>query len=139
MRRENLHLTLVFIGGLRREQALEVAARLAQLPAPEFDWRLDAIGVFARARVLWAGGASEPLAELAGRSRRLLETLAVPFDHRPFVPHVTLLRKLPREACRLAAEPIEPPVLWRAASPVLLQSTTDGHGTRYAVLPACSG
>jgi 2'-5' RNA ligase len=138
MQRENLHLTLAFIGQLPREQAQQVATQLAQLPAPGFTWLLDSVGAFARSRVLWAGGTSEELAGLAERSRRLLEALAVPFDHRPFVAHATLLRKLPREAARLVGGPIEPPIPWHAAAPVLLQSTTDEHGTRYVVLPALS-
>jgi len=131
MRRENLHLTLAFIGALQAERARQVAARLAiEEPSP-FDWSLDELGAFAGARVLWVGGAEAQLEALATRSRRLLDELGVRFDRKPFVAHVTLLRNLPREAAGDAARRLEPPILWRAAAPVLLQSTTDADGLRY--------
>jgi len=139
MRRENLHLTLAFIGALPREIAQRVAARLAAEPAGAFDWELDAIGAFGGARVLWAGGTSAALHALAERSRRVLDELAVRYDRKPFVAHVTLLRNVPREAARLAAGPIEPPIRWHAGAPVLLQSTTDANGTRYTPLAAGNG
>ncbi len=136
MRRENLHLTLAFIGSLPLGIARRLAAQLALQPVEAFDWMLDEVGVFAGARVLWAGGSSPPLHALAERSRQLLERLAVPFDRKPFVPHVTLLRKLPREALRQAGGPIEPPIPWRVGAPVLLASISTAQGTRYlAVSP----
>lgn len=139
MRRENLHLTLAFIGGLPRAIAHRLAAQLALQPADAFDWMLDEIGAFAGARVLWAGGPSQPLQEMADRSRQLLDQLAVPFDRKPFVPHVTLLRSLPRDALRRAGGPIEPPILWRVGAPVLLASITEAQGTRYTpVSPAAT-
>jgi 2'-5' RNA ligase len=139
MRRENLHLTLAFIGALPGERAQQVASELTLLRAEEFDWALDAVGAFAGARVLWAGGNSEPLRLLAERARRLLDSLAVPFDRKPFVPHVTLLRNLRRDALAAAGGPIDPPILWRVGAPVLLQSSTDAQGTRYTAVAAGSG
>jgi RNA 2',3'-cyclic 3'-phosphodiesterase len=136
MRRENLHLTLAFIGALPRELALQVAARLAAEPSDEFDWALDATGAFGGARVLWVGGSSEALQALAERSRRLLDELGVRYDRKPFVAHVTLLRQVPRESARLATGPVEPPIVWHVSAPVLLQSTTDGDGIRYTPLAA---
>lgn len=131
MRRENLHLTLAFIGALQAERARQVAARLVVEEPSPFDWSLDELGAFAGARVLWVGGAEAQLEALAARSRRLLDELGVRFDRKPFVAHVTLLRNLPREAAGDAARRLEPPILWRAAAPVLLQSTTDADGLRY--------
>ena len=131
MRRENVHLTLAFIGALEAELAQQVAARLAAEPFAPFDWTLDAIGAFAGARVLWAGGSSAQLEALAARARRLLDDLTVPFDRKPFVAHVTLLRNVPREAARDAAHAIEPPILWHAGAPVLLESRIDVQGLRY--------
>jgi 2'-5' RNA ligase len=139
MRRENLHLTLAFVGSLPREIARRLAARLAVQPADAFDWMIDEVGAFAGARVLWAGGSSLPLQALADRSRRLLDELSVPFDRKPFVPHVTLLRNLPRDALRPAGRPIEPPITWRVGAPVLLVSVTGAQGTRYAAMSADNG
>lgn len=134
MRRENLHLTLAFIGALEADRAQLVAARLAAEPVQPFAWSLDTVGAFGGARVLWVGGADAQLEALAAATRRLLDELRVRFDRKPFVGHVTLLRKLPRDAARGTADRIEPPIRWQAAAPVLLESRTDAQGTRY--LPA---
>jgi 2'-5' RNA ligase len=131
MRRENLHLTLAFVGTLDALRARQLASALAAEPAAPFDWTLDAVGAFAAARVLWAGGADPRLDALAARVRALLEALDVRFDRRPFVAHVTLLREVPREAARNAARAIEPPLPWHAGTPVLLESRTDPGGVRY--------
>lgn len=139
LRRENLHLTLAFIGVAPRAQARQVAARLADLPFEPFDWTVDAVGAFGGTRVLWAGGSSDALRALAQRTRALLDDLAVPYDRRPFVAHVTLLRNVPRGAAHEVAAAVAPPIVWHAGPPVLLQSTTEAGGTRYTALPAGDG
>jgi len=139
MRRENLHLTLAFIGALGVDTAREVAARLAAEPALSFEWSLDAIGAFAGARVLWVGGSDPRLDALAARSRELLDELGVPFDRKPFVAHVTLLRNVPREAAREIAGAIEPPIHWHAGAPVLLESRSGDQGVRYTPVAARAG
>jgi len=131
MRAENLHLTLAFIGALGLSQAREVAARLSALRHEPFDWALDAVGSFGRARVLWAGGMDARLDALASQARQLLDELGVAYDRKPFVAHVTLLRKLPRAATLEPPRRIEPPIVWRARQPVLLESRAEADGTRY--------
>jgi len=135
MRRENLHLTLVFIGALPVDQAQRVVAELAKIPQQEFDWTVDKLGAFAGAGVLWAGDESGPLQELAAQVRRMLDELSVTYDHKPFVPHVTLLRRLPRQAAARAAAPILPPIRWRVGAPRLLESSSDARGIRYREFP----
>lgn len=131
MRAQNLHLTLAFIGALEAERARQVAAALVSASFAPFEWTLDAVGSFGRARVLWAGGSDASLDAMAAQARRLLDELGVPYDRRPFVAHVTLLRKLPRAATHDTALRIEPPIRWRAGAPVLLESRSDAEGTRY--------
>jgi 2'-5' RNA ligase len=139
MRRDNLHLTMAFIGALEADRARELAEALAaQAPLP-FDWSLDSVGAFAGARVLWVGGSDAQLDALAARSRRLLDDLGVHFDRKPFVAHVTLLRDLPRAAAGEAARRIEPPIRWHAGPPVLLESRTDASGVRYLPVAARDG
>lgn len=139
MQRDNIHLTLAFIGALDAAIAQRVAARLLAEKFEPFDWVLDAVGAFDRARVLWAGGTDARLEALAARVRQLLDALDVRYDRKPFVAHVTLLRKLPRVTARAASLAVEPPILWRAAAPVLLQSTTDRNGTRYTAVDGQDG
>lgn len=120
--RANLHLTLAFIGDLAGDAAQRVALQLRALPVVAFAWTIDAVGSFAGPRVAWAGGPTPPaLQALVDTVRALLTAEQVRFDRRPFVPHVTLVRHLPRSAAGLA-RPIEPPIAWQAGAPVLLRS-----------------
>ncbi len=131
MRAGNLHLTLAFIGSLDEKVAARVAARLEEFPHAPFDWLLDSTGAFAGAHVAWAGGAEdERLSQLAGRTRDLLDTLAVSYDRKRFAAHVTLLRDVDRAAA--LAGSIAPPIVWRVEKPLLLRSLSAADGTRYA-------
>ncbi len=141
MRPDNLHLTLAFIGELDTARAAQVAAELDRLPFESFTWTLDAVGAFDRARVLWAAGPDcVALAALAQRVRALLDVMHMPYDRKPFVAHVTLLRELTRDEARRAAAPIAPPIVWRADRPQLLQSAQrDGRLCYERVAPAAIG
>jgi 2'-5' RNA ligase len=63
----------------------------------------------------------------------LLDELQLRYDRKPFVPHVTLLRNVPRAALSMT-QIIDPPIAWLAHRPVLLQSIHDEKGTRYVAL-----
>jgi 2'-5' RNA ligase len=143
MRAENLHLTLAFIGAVDEATATAVATALRGIEVTPFDWRLDAIGAFEHARVLWAGGPRDcRLDGLAAAVRARLDALGVPYDRQPFTAHVTLLRDLPRaqaaaQRVELPSElPIQPPIIWPLARPLLLQSTTEQGRLRYRPLNA---
>jgi len=95
MQPRNLHLTLAFIGELDAIRAADAARACAA--ASGFSWSIAATGAFARARVAWAGGASNPAVEAAARAARAaLDALGVAYDRKPFVPHVTLFRDVHR-------------------------------------------
>lgn len=88
----NLHLTLAFIG--MRPDPEKVLPLLPPVEKP-FPVILSHAGIFPKADVLWAGTQpSAELDELAARVRARLTEAGVPFDGRPFVPHITLARKL---------------------------------------------
>jgi 2'-5' RNA ligase len=137
-RADNLHLTLAFIGELALPQAREAAAALRDACDEPFDWRIDHIGRFGRARVLWAGGPEEPrLTRLAERVRDRLRALRVRFDEKRFAAHVTLLRDLPAQPMGAAAEVIETidPFMWPVRSASLHVSERDAQGAiRYRAL-----
>ncbi len=85
----NLHMTLAYIGMWPEA----VTDRLLAVPEP-FPVTLSRLGVFPEAGVLWAGTApSETLDSLAESVRRSLDEARIPFDHQPFIPHITLARK----------------------------------------------
>jgi 2'-5' RNA ligase len=140
MRAGNLHLTLAFIGELSSSQAPAVVEALERLAVERFDWRVDHIGRFEGARVLWAGGPPEPrLIELAEHVRAELTGLRVRFDQKRFAAHVTLLRDLPasrRGATENAAQAIEP-FAWPIGEALLVASERDPAGaTLYRPLQA---
>jgi len=138
MRPENLHLTLAFIGQMAETAARELAAALAREVCQPFDWRIDHVGRFERARVLWAGGPEElRLVQWAERVRQLLQTMQVAFDRKPFAAHVTLLRDAPARRGAEPAEASEPiePIRWPVQAARLIVSERDARGaTRYRPL-----
>lgn len=92
-RTENLHLTLAFIGELEREEAVRAANAVAEISAVSFDWRFSGLGRFGGLGFLWAGFADPaPVAALSQAVRMRLEDLGLPYDPKPFRPHVTLAR-----------------------------------------------
>ena len=112
--RERMHLTLVFLGDVPEDRLpaakAAVAAGVARWAAgrdrgsrlPHI--RIGGGGRFGRGRftTLWAGvrGDVAALGDLVGDLRRELRTAKLPFDVKPFRPHVTLARpgdRLPAE------------------------------------------
>jgi len=130
----NLHLTLAFIGSLEVDRVASLARRLDQYATSEFDWIVDRVGHFAGARVVWAGGPDNAqLSALAAGVRDLLGSSDIPFDHKPFAAHVTLLRDVVRWNTRFS---IEPSIIWRCHGPTLVRSETGPHGVSYAPVSA---
>ena len=85
----NLHLTLAFIG----EWPEDVTPVLPAVTEP-FEIELAGPGIFPEAKVLWAGvKPSAALDRLAGEARDRLAANRIPFDPKPFNPHITLVRK----------------------------------------------
>ena len=110
--RENLHLTLKFLGDLGEDAAARLGGALAMEAArwPRLRLSFGGIGVFPERgtpRVVWAGcaGEVERLAGLAGAVERAAEAEGVPRERHPFVAHLTIGRvKSPRNEKRLRAE-----------------------------------
>lgn len=91
-RRENLHLTLAFIGEADREAARRIAMGLLELPSHELSMALVGVGRF-RSGILWVGlGEEEELGRMSLEARNLLRRLDIPFDEKPFRAHITLAR-----------------------------------------------
>jgi RNA 2',3'-cyclic 3'-phosphodiesterase len=138
VRPDNLHLTLAFIGELPLPKAREAAEALRRISSEPFEWHIDHIGRFERARVLWAGGLPEPrLEQLAERARSELRALQVRFDTKRFAAHVTLLRDMPALRGAAQAEIVEPiePFDWPMRDALLMVSERDSQGaTRYRAL-----
>jgi 2'-5' RNA ligase len=99
VRPELLHVTLAFLGQTADDRVADVVAACTDAAADRapFAVTLDRAGRFPESgapRVVWLGigeGATES-AGLAVAIRRALGARGLPFDDKPFRPHVTLAR-----------------------------------------------
>ena len=97
-RRENLHLTLAFIG--EYPDPYDVKDVMDTIDFEPFDINLDGMGSFGS---LWWMGlsssgsgeeeASDELKTLAKHLRHALADAGIPYDRKKFSPHITLVRK----------------------------------------------
>jgi len=125
VQRDQLHLTLAFIGQLEETRADQVARMLDAMPADPFFWTLDRVGGFQRAGVLWAGGKDEPRLNALARTVRVgLDAKAVHYDRKPFSAHVTLLRNI----TNVPSFSLDTPILWHVTRPYLVVSDRDSNG-----------
>ncbi len=88
--RENLHVTLAFIGEYPDPE--EVLGALETVSFRPVRFSLDGIGAFGD--LWWAGLSGAPALEaVAKKVRRSLSDAEIPFDRKRFRAHVTLLRR----------------------------------------------
>ena len=112
--KDNLHLTLSFLGRVEDERIGEISAAIAEAVRGHVDFvvRLGELGAFPstrRARVVWAGldDPTQGTSGLADSVGDAMEILGFPREKRAFAPHVTLARiKVPHTV--QLDEPLEP-------------------------------
>lgn len=131
MRRETLHLTLVFVGAVPEAKLTELVAVAEPLP-PSLELTVDRVGYWPHNRIVWAGGEapavlSDFAAGLAGRVR----AAGFPAERRPFVPHVTLRRNARCGADALAAASAGTSLVWPLNELRLVRSGLGPDGARY--------
>ena len=93
--REQLHLTLRFIGEVHGRDAAMLDDALADIRVPAFDLQLHAVGQFGGKQVhsLWAGvRKNEALEHLQRKVDSAIRRVGQPQDQHKFTPHVTLAR-----------------------------------------------
>jgi len=93
--REQLHLTLRFIGEVDGRDAAAIDDALSAISAPAFTLELKGVGSFGGRvpRDLWSGVAvCEPLHHLQRKIESALQRIGLEPDGRKFTPHVTLAR-----------------------------------------------
>ena len=89
--KENLHLTLVFIGETERED--EIRSALSKIEFPAFEFKISGMGTFEKG-IFWAGTEeNEKLQNLRKEVFEKLKNLGFEPEEREFVPHITLARK----------------------------------------------
>ncbi len=143
--RDNLHLTVSFLGEVGDERVAGIVAALRDgvdgtVPFPA---RLAGSGAFPsarRARVLWAGleAADDRLASVTNACIRALEPLGFPFESRPWTAHVTLARlRQPGDVTGVLPLALEP-VAFQIEAVTLFRSRLGRPAPRYeaiAVIP----
>src|SRR5215475_13605180 len=94
-KREQLHLTLRFIGEVDGRDARAVEDALAGIDAPAFDLQLHGVGQFGNKQPhsLWAAARKNDLLEhLQRKVDTAIRRVGQPQDAHKFTPHVTLAR-----------------------------------------------
>lgn len=130
---QHLHLTLAFLGMIdEAAQQCHIQAA-SQVHAESFDIALDQLGHFIQPQVVWlgTGQVSPVLLDLQKKLvSRLTEDCHYRPESRPFMPHMTVWRKVKR----MTLPSVSMPITWRVSRFVLASSRTLATGAEYTVL-----
>jgi 2'-5' RNA ligase len=129
--RENIHLTLAFLGEIGAETVAAVTALAQTLAMVPFTLTLDRVGFWRRNGIVWAGSDKTPvpLADLVGHMTAGLARLGFRAETRPYAPHLTLVRR-GRRAPKLRLEPVH----WEVKEFCLVRSRLAADGAHYEVV-----
>lgn len=87
---DNLHMTLAFFGETNRQD--EIMEIIQSIPFPEITITINRIGHFKK--IYWVGiQENSELDTYVNTLRNTLKEHNIPFDEKPFYPHITILRK----------------------------------------------
>lgn len=133
--RDNLHMTLAFLGSVNAELLPRIRAAAADIQMPGFEFRLDEMGYWVRPRALVIQPASFPaalpaLVQALWQALGPLQLTGKPGAAGAYRPHVTIARK----AVCPAELVLETPVHWVVRDFCLVSSVTDPAGARYEPL-----
>ncbi|MDE2091699.1 MAG: RNA 2',3'-cyclic phosphodiesterase [Gammaproteobacteria bacterium] len=128
----NFHITLAFLGSLDTAGGLLARQAADSVVGRSFELQLDRLGFWPEPGMLWLGAMQVPLAvqTLAADLAKALRLQGLAPDSKPFVPHVTLARKVvkPGELGTLR------PLHWPVREFALLSSLTHARGSEYRPL-----
>jgi 2'-5' RNA ligase len=132
MRPENVHLTLAFLGSTDPATLPAVEAAASRVAPRTCTLRIDEPGYWRHNQIVWAGAREVPaeLAAFVADLRAALLEARIAFDAKPFVAHITLIRRA-RPGFRM---PRVAPIEWAVREFVLVQSVTEPDGSRYEVV-----
>ena len=132
MRRENLHLTLAFLGATDAALVPDLLALAAGVRFDPIRLPLDRAGYWKHNRIIWCGAGEEPqaLSSLVAGLRARLDAARIRYDPKPFVSHVTLVR----DATGLPPDLVWPALVWEARDFALVSSTRVAGRVIYQVM-----
>jgi len=134
---ENYHVTLAFLGNTPEpavRQVMDVLDELVRIATPA-TLTPEGLGTFGRPHdcTLWLGfQRTDELDDLAHDLRERLGVRGIPFDRKPFVPHLTLARRVQLPEGALPATGF--PGRCRTARVTLYKSTLQPEGAAYQPL-----
>jgi 2'-5' RNA ligase len=130
-RGDSIHMTLAFLGATEAARLEEVKAAAAGVQVRPFDLVIDEAGFWKHKHLAWAGASESPeaLATLVADLRAALAAARLAFDPKPFVPHVTLVRRARPGFVMPRLEPIP----WQVDGFVLVRSVMRPDGSDYLV------
>ena len=115
-RRDNMHLTLAFIGETPR--LADAKACIDTVDADAFEFSISDSGCFGD--LMWVGGCRRPaLDALAQKVRRSLLSAGFAIDEKPFRSHITVARRL---VCEVKPTVSVPPAKMRVSEITLMRS-----------------
>lgn len=132
MRRDTLHITLVFLGAVPETRLPVLVDAAGRVRGDAFEVVLDRIGWWPHNRIFWLGCDSMPSSHRRLHDDLVKELMLAGFanDARPYCPHLTLLRN----ARCAGLLPACPTVHWFAREFTLVESLLGATGARYREL-----
>lgn len=129
---ENFHITLAFLGHLDAKGAAAACAAASDAQGESFNLVLERLGFWADAHVVWLGPAGIPEAgsRFAAGLRQALRARGIKVDVRPFLPHLTIARKVTKPGDLGGIHP----VCWPVREFVLVDSVPRRHASEYRPL-----
>ncbi len=130
--RDNLHITLVFLGNIDTQQCQAIQQAASEISSRSFSLKLDRAGKWPRAKVFWLAPTTIPeefTSLVTGLNKSAIDC-GIKVESRPYSPHVTLTRKAKGPVPRLDLTPFE----WTIKSFALVQSNTLQDGAVYEVI-----
>lgn len=130
---DNLHVTLVFIGGIEDELLPAIVQPMADIKAEPFALRFDQLSYWRKPRILCltCSQFDEVVLKLVADLSAPLAALDIDLDTRPYKPHITLARHVTVKP-ELGFEPLQ----WDAESFALVESVSTRDGVVYQPLHA---
>ena len=128
----NLHITLSFLGSLDESQQ-RCAEQIAHtLPFNPCELTIDKVDYWSKPKVLWAGcnQIPEQLTFFVTELNNGLRRCGIEVEHRSFVPHITLMRKVNKAPQELEFTAFQ----WKASHFVLVESISRPEGVFYQVI-----
>ena len=136
-RQQTIHLTLAFLGTLAIDRLPALCAAAASVQGPSVTLTIDQANYWPHNQLLWAGSRdTEPaLTQLVDQLHGALRDAGFSLANgtRKFVPHVSLVRKMPEPVAAANLPPI-PPLIWPNHRFILVASTLSPNGPDYRQL-----